>query len=203
MDLLNSQTKISLMKAFAGESQARNRYVFAASLCKAKDLTVVQQTFLLTAQQEQEHAKVFHNFLRPLQGQKVTILADYPVDGSTDPETLLRVAHENEYEEYGKIYPEFAQIAKQEGFAGIAAAFSNIATIEKTHGDRFLRVAEYLAKGSLFSDETVQQYMCLNCGHIHTGKEAPSKCPVCQHDRGYFLRLSFTRRFWKNSPSEV
>ncbi len=191
MDLQNSQTKISLMKAFAGESQARNRYVFAASLCKSKNLTVVQQAFLLTAQQEQEHAKVFHDFLKPLEGQKVTILADYPVDGSSEPEKLLRIAHENEYEEYGKIYPEFAETAKQEGFANIAAAFSNIATIEKTHGDRFLRIADYLANNRLFSDETVQQYMCLNCGHIHTGKDVPAKCPVCLHDRGYFIRLSF------------
>ena len=184
-----SETRINLMRAFAGESQARNRYTFAASQAKQQQLHVLETIFKLTADQELAHAKVFYDFLQNEENQTVNIEAGYPVDLKGDMLDVLRAAQHNEMEEHNDAYPSFAQVAEQEGFPRIATAWKMIAEIEKTHADRFGNFANLLEKAQLFADDQQVSWMCLNCGYIHTGKEAPSVCPVCTHNQGYFVRL--------------
>lgn len=190
MDFKTSQTKDNLMRAFAGESQARNRYTFAAAQAKKEHQHVIEAIFRFTADQEKEHAEVFYKFLKELAGENIYIEAGYPVDISDDLVKLLRSAQHNEYEEYDPVYQKFSEAAKEEGFQKIAAAFHMIAGIEKTHGDRFAYYAELLEQGKLYVSEIETGWMCLNCGYVHWGKEAPKECPVCQHDQGYFIRIS-------------
>ncbi len=190
MDFQTSQTKDNLMRAFAGESQARNRYTFAASQAKKEHQHVIEAIFKFTADQEKEHAEIFYKFLKDLSGENIYIEAGYPVDISDDLVQLLRSAQHNEYEEYDPVYKKFGDVAKEEGFSKISAAFHMIAGIEKTHGDRFARFAELLEEKKLYVSEIETGWMCLNCGYVHWGKEAPKVCPVCQHDQGYFIRIS-------------
>ena len=185
-----SKTKDNLMRAFAGESQARNRYTFAASAAKAQKLHIIEAIFRYTADQEKEHAEIFYNLLAELSGMNICVDGKYPVDISDSVPKLLRMAQHNEYEEATREYPAFGQIAQQEGFAKAAAAFNMIAAIEQTHGDRFGRYAELLEQNRLLSNGTETKWLCLNCGHIHTAAQAPEKCPVCAHEQGYFIRLS-------------
>ena len=182
-----SKTKENLMRAFAGESQARNRYTFAASQAKKENLDAISEVFLFTAGQEKEHAEVFYNFLKEVAGTTIEVDCAYPVDLFENTVALLRAAHHNEYEEYEDAYPKFAEIAKEEGFPQIEAAFRNISQIEKTHGDRFQMFAELLESNQLYSSETSKQWMCLNCGYIYEGTQVPQNCPVCQHAKGYFI----------------
>lgn len=189
VDFKNSETKINLMKAFAGESQARNRYTFGSSVAKANKLHVIDVIFTFTANQEKEHAEVFYNHLKQVSGEEITIEADYPVDINESVLELLRYAQRNEYDEYDPIYKQFGDKAKEEGFNAIAASFYNIAEIEKTHGDRFGRFADMLEQNKLFVSDIECKWMCLNCGYIYSGKEVPEVCPVCTHDKGYFIRL--------------
>lgn len=191
MDFLRSQTKINLMKAFAGESQARNRYTFAASQAKSQNLHVVQAVFEFTANQEKEHAEIFYNKLKQAAGESIAIESAFPVDITDDVVKLLRMAHHNEYEEHDDVYKTFGDTAYSEGFDDIGLAFHNIAKIEKTHGDRFLMYADLLEQQKLFVSDVKCDWMCLNCGHIINSNEAPAVCPVCSHDRGYFIRLEF------------
>ena len=191
MDFLTSQTKINLMKAFAGESQARNRYTFAASKAKEQKLHVVQAVFEFTANQEKEHAEIFYNKLKQAAGENIAIDGSYPVDITDDVVKLLKMAHHNEYEEYDDVYQAFGDTAYSEGFDDIGYAFHNIAKIEKTHGDRFMMYANLLEKKKLFLSDVSCDWMCLNCGHIINAKGAPEVCPVCSHDKGYFIRLEF------------
>jgi rubrerythrin len=190
MDFKTSQTKDNLMRAFAGESQARNRYTFAASQAKKEHQHVIEAIFKFTADQEKEHAEVFYKFLKELTGENIYIEAGYPIDIHDDLVQLLRSAQHNEYEEYDPVYKKFSEVAKEEGFSKIAAAFHMIAGIEKTHGDRFARFAELLEEKKLYVSEIETGWMCLNCGYVHWGKEAPKECPACQHDQGYFIRIS-------------
>lgn len=191
VNFAESETKVNLMRAFAGESQARNRYTFAASEARKNGLQVVEQVFLFTAGQEKEHAEIYYNHLKELAGDTVFIDGGYPVDLHDNVLDLLKSAKHNEYEEYEDAYPKFGDKAKEEGFPKIAASFYQIAKIEKTHGDRFQRLAELLEQGKLFVSDVETGWMCLNCGHVFNGKEVPEKCPVCDHDKGYFVRLSF------------
>ena len=190
MDFKTSQTKDNLMRAFAGESQARNRYTFAASQAKKEHQHVIESIFKFTADQEKEHAEIFYKFLNELSGENIYIEAGYPVDIHDDLVKLLRSAQHNEYEEYDPVYKTFGDVAKEEGFPKIAAAFHMIAGIEKTHGDRFARFAELLEEKKLYVSEVETGWMCLNCGYVHWGKEAPKVCPTRQHDQGYFIRIS-------------
>lgn len=183
-----SETKENLMRAFAGESQARNRYTFAAGEARKQQLHVLEQVFQYTAAQEQAHAKVFYQFLKEAAGETIAIDGSYPVDIAPDISQLLKMAHHNEYEEYETVYPAFAETAKREGFLQIAAAFQMIAEIERTHGNRFHYLAELMAQNQLFSSDQEEQWVCLHCGYIYQGKEAPKKCPVCFHDQGYYIR---------------
>lgn len=189
MDFKNSKTKENLMRAFAGESQARNRYTFAADQAKQQKLHVVEAVFSFTAGQEKEHAEIFYNYLKPFAGETITVDGGYPVDINDSAAQLLRYAQHNEFEEFDPVYKTFGDTAKEEGFLDIAASFYNIAEIEKTHGERFEMLAEQLESGKLFVSDVACKWMCLNCGFIFEGKQAPEACPVCRHDKGYFIRL--------------
>ena len=189
MNLKDSETKKNLLRAFAGESQARNRYTIAAGKAKEQKLYVVQQVFLFTAEQEREHAEVFYKHLKELTGENLEIDGTYPIEGYDDTLSLLKAAKHDEYEEYGTVYPAFAKTAEEEGFLSVAASFRNIAEIEKIHGDRFDQFAVLMERNQLFETSREISYMCLNCGYIYTGTRVPEKCPVCSHDKGYFVRL--------------
>ncbi len=189
MNLLkDSKTRENLMKAFVGECQARNRYTFGASQAKGQKLALIEQAFNYTGEQERAHAKVFYNHLKELSGQSISIDGSYPIDIYDDIIKTLRAAHHNEYEEWEVVYTDFAKEALEEGFINVANSFSKIAEIEKTHGDRFKEFADQLEAGTLFKSEEEVSWICLNCGHIHTSKEAPSICPVCSHPQGFFIQ---------------
>lgn len=189
VEFRNSETKDNLMRAFAGESQARNRYTFGASLAKKENLYVIESLFTFTANQEKEHGEIFYNHLQELVGEHIHVDGNYPVDLQKDMVGLLRAAQHNEYEEYEDVYKYFGDKAKEEGFLNVANSFYMIAEIEKTHGDRFKKFADMLEKNELFVSNMKTGWMCLNCGHVHYGKTVPEKCPVCDHNRGYFIRL--------------
>jgi len=191
-DLKMSETKINLMRAFAGESQARNRYTFAASAAKKAGLYVIERVFLYTAGQEKEHAEIFFEHLKSLDGENITIDGAFPVEEVKDPMKLLYNAHHNEYEEYESAYPSFAETATKEGFHSIAASFKQIAEIEKVHGDRFKRFADAMKENRLFESDTEVKWICLNCGHVYSGTKALEKCPVCSHEKGYFMKLEYS-----------
>ena len=190
-----SETRLNLLRAFAGESQARNRYTFAAGLAKKKNLQVIEGIFTFTANQERAHAKVFYNLLQSVSGENLRIDGTYPVE--LYPELLqhLRSAQHNEYQEWDHDYKGFAKAAKEEGFEEISHTFSMISEIEKTHGDRFGRFADLLEQGKLFVSDVEVKWMCLNCGQIIAATMAPAVCPVCKHPQGYFIR-------WELAPFE-
>jgi len=190
--LKDSETKLNLMKAFAGESQARNRYTFAASVAKSQGIHVIEAIFTFTANQEKEHAEIFYNHLKPMNTEIINIDGSYPVNNSDSLEELLRTAMHNEYEEHDVVYKSFAETARKEGYDQIAASFELIAKIEKVHGERFKRYAELMEQDKLFSSDIEESWFCLNCGHIHNGKSAPMMCPVCKHDQGFFIRIADT-----------
>ena len=189
MEFQQSETKKNLMRAFAGESQARNRYTFAAEQAKEQNLQVVEFVFQFTAEQERAHAEVFYNHLKELSGETVHIDGGYPVDLYESVLELLRAAEHNEYEEFDPVYQVFGDKALEEGFPQVAASFHRIAEIEKIHGERFGRLADLLEQNQLFISDVACKWMCLNCGFVFEGKEAPQKCPVCSHDKGFFIRL--------------
>ena len=185
----DSQTKINLMKAFAGESQARNRYTFAAEEAREQGLFAISDVFLFTADQERAHADRFYDLLKSLSGETVDICGSFPIDKQDTMEGLLDAAQHNEYEEVDDVYIAFGNTAKEEGFFEVASAFLQIAKIEKIHGDRFGRISEMLKDGSYFETPESQKWMCLNCGNVHSGKKVPGVCPVCRRDKGYFIPL--------------
>lgn len=193
MSFKDSITKENLMRAFAGESQARNRYTFAAGQAKKEKNHVISAVFAYTASQEKEHAEIFYNHLKELAGENIVIeAAGYPVDISDSITDLLRRAQHNEYEEHEPVYKAFGEKAKEEGFLNIAASFLQIAEIEKIHGDRFGRYAKLMEEGKLFVSDVSAKWICLNCGYVYEGTQAPAQCPVCQHDQGYFIRFELS-----------
>lgn len=188
MEFQNSETKVNLMRAFAGESQARNRYTFAAEQAEQNQQYHIAQIFLFTANQERAHAKIFYDHLTQLTGENIAIDGTFPVNISDKILDLLQAAVHNETEEYETAYPDFAAVAEQEGFPQVAASFRQIAEIEHTHARRFQHVLQQM--GQMTTGYPVgTQWMCLNCGHIHGGAVLPGQCPVCQHDKGYFVQL--------------
>jgi len=191
MNLANTRTLENLMRAFSGESQARNRYYMAASAAKNEQLQCIQRIFEYTANQEFEHAEIFFKRLKTGGVKNIEITAGYPVDLQDDVLYLLKEAHHNEYEEHQIAYPGFARIAQEEGFADIARIFTQIAEIERSHGDRFGTLADRIQAGTLFKGNADSRWLCLNCGYIHTGEEAPKICPVCSHAQGYFLEEKY------------
>jgi len=192
MDFRESVTKDNLMRAFAGESQARNRYTFAAETAKKQGLYVIESIFQFTAKQEEAHAKVFYEYLNELAKSTIHIDGSYPIDLSDQVTDLLEMAVHNEYEEYDDVYKSFAETAREEGFAKVAASFQLISEIEKVHGDRFKKFAELLKERKLFVSDQSIQWMCLNCGHVYNGTNAPKQCPVCGANQGYFIRMELS-----------
>lgn len=192
VDFKNSVTKENLMRAFAGESQARNRYTIAAAQARKEKQQVIEQVFLYTADQEKEHAEIFYKHLKDLAGENIQIDGQYPVDISDSLSELLRMAQHNEYEEHDDVYKNFGDKAKEEGFDKVAATFHMIAKIEKYHGDRFGKFAELLEQNKLYVSDVKTGWICLNCGHIFEGEAVPEKCPVCDHDKGYFIRIELS-----------
>lgn len=187
-DFMKSMTRINLMKAFAGESQARNRYTFAKMTALEKNMYVISEVFRFTAEQEEQHAKIFYELLLDSSGNKVEISADYPVDVYDDITKLLDTSVNNENDEYENIYPEFARIAREEGFAKAASKFALISEIENIHRKRFEHYSNLIKEDKLFKSENTERWLCLNCGHIHESSEAPLICPVCGMKQGYFIR---------------
>lgn len=187
-DLKASETAKNLMRAFAGECQARARYTFAAELAKAQKMPMVEAVLQYTANQEKEHAEIFYKYLEPLDKETIVIDGGYPVDAEQNTLAQLRAAAHNEYEEHDVVYRSFGEIAEKEGFSQIAASFRMIAEIEKTHGDRFQYLADLLSQGDLFKGSKKTAWVCTNCGYICEREEAPQECPVCHHEQGYFAR---------------
>ena len=189
VDFSKSQTRLNLMKAFAGESQARERYTIAASFAGKKDLYVVKKLFLDIADQEKEHGEIFYSFLKPFSGENIKFSADYPVDLFDSVLEFLKKASSNETDEYDNIYKDFSQVAMSEGFSDIAQKFSSIADIEKTHSEKFKKVANLMERDELFNSKNGNgKWMCSQCGNVYEGTSVPEYCPVCGHSRGFFIK---------------
>ncbi len=182
-NLKGTRTERNLLTAFAGESQARNRYTFFASQARKEGYVQISNIFLETAENEKEHAKRFFKFL---QGGEVEIAAAFPagVIGSTLEN--LRAAAAGERYEHSTMYPEFARVAEEEGFPEIAVAFKKIAEVEVAHERRYVKLAENVAQGRVFRRESPVRWKCNNCGYIHEGPEAPERCPACLHPQAHF-----------------
>jgi len=186
MDLKGSQTEKNLLTAFAGESQARNRYTYFASKAKKEGFVQISSIFEETANQEKEHAKRLFKFL---QGGEVEITGSFPagVIGSTLEN--LKAAAEGEHYEHTEMYPEFAKTAREEGFSTIADVFTAIAVAEKQHEKRYNDLSANIEAGRVFKRETEQVWRCRNCGYLHVGEEAPQSCPACAHPQAHFELL--------------
>ena len=185
MSIKGTETEKNLLKTFAGESQARNRYTYWASVAKKEGLRQVSEIFLETAEQEKEHAKRMFKFLES--GEPVEITACYPA-GKMGSSTLenLKMAAAGENEEWTELYPHFADIAEQEGFPEVAAMYRCIAVAEKQHEKRYNDLATNLENGTVFKKGDTVIWRCMNCGYIHEGTEAIEKCPACLHGQAHF-----------------
>lgn len=184
--LVGTETAEALAKAFAGESQARNRYTYYGNIANKEGHKQISAVFLETADNERAHAKIFFDFLIEGLGEAhIKVNADYPIGYGTT-EQNLQYAAEGEKEEWGSLYPQFAEIANEEGFPEIEIAFRNIIKIESGHEQRFLDLHNSLLNGTLYKRETSQYWKCRNCGFIYEGIEAPKICPACKHPQGYF-----------------
>lgn len=185
--LKGTKTCENLMKAFAGESQARNRYTFYASVAKKEGYVQIANIFTETAENEKEHAKRFFKFLvEDLNGEAVVINdAGYPV-ALGDTKSNLIAAASGENEEWNELYPSFAKIAREEGFQSVAAAFELIATVERHHEERYRKLAENLENNTVFKKDKKELWICSNCGYIYEGESAPKVCPACLHPQSYF-----------------
>ncbi|MFL0195648.1 rubrerythrin [Clostridium sp. WILCCON 0269] len=184
--LRGTKTAENLMKAFAGESQARNRYTYYSSTAKKEGYVQISNIFLETAENEKEHAKRFFKFLNEdLEGESIEINASYPVTLG-DTKTVLKVAAKGENEEWSKLYPEFANTADKEGFSKIAEVFRNIAEVEKHHEERYLALLKNIEDNTVFKKQKAHKWKCINCGYIYEGVFAPEICPSCAHSQSYF-----------------
>jgi rubrerythrin len=178
-----TRTEQNLLKAFAGESQARNRYTYFASVAKKEGLEQIAALFEETALNEKEHAKRFFKFL---EGGMVEITASYPAGIISTTLDNLKAAADGENEEWTLLYPEFATIAEEEGFKEVAMAFKMIAKVEKAHENRYRKLYNNLQEGKVFKKDGKVIWKCRNCGFIHEGTVAPNQCPACQHPQAYF-----------------
>lgn len=183
MNLKGSKTEKNLLTAFAGESQARNRYAFFASQAKKEGYEQISAIFSETADNEKEHAKREFKFL---QGGEAEITASFPAGIIGDTKANLKAAAEGEYYEWTDMYPTFAKIAKEEGFKEIGLAFEAIAQAEKAHESRYLALLKNIEEGKVFKKDKVVKWRCRNCGYIHEGPEAPKECPACAHPQNYY-----------------
>ncbi len=185
--LKGTRTEKNLLTAFAGESQARNRYTYFAKQAKKEGYVQIAKIFEETAEQEKEHAKRLFKFL---EGGEVEITAAFPAGVIGTTAENLKAAAEGENYEWDKMYPEFAKVAEEEGFDEIAAVFEAIAVAEKQHEKRYKGLLKNLEEGKVFKKDQEVVWRCINCGYLHVGAEAPQLCPACAHPQAYFELLA-------------
>ncbi len=178
-----TETEKNLLKAFAGESQAKNRYTFFSKAAKEDGFEQIAEIFMTTALQEEQHAKQFFRFL---EGGMVEITASYPAGVIGTTAENLKAAAMGEHEEWSELYPHFADIAEKEGFTRIATAFKMVAKVEVEHEKRYKRLLEKVEKDKVFERDEEIEWVCRKCGYVHKGKKPPKNCPVCQHPQAYF-----------------
>jgi rubrerythrin len=183
MDFKGSKTEKNLLAAFAGESQARNRYTFFASVAKKEGYEQIAAIFQETADNEKEHAELFFKHLK---GGMVEVNASYPAGVISTTAENLKAAAEGEKMEWGTIYPSFANVAEQEGFSEVSRTFLNVAKVEAYHERRYLKLLENVKQGTVFKKNTPIKWKCRNCGYVFEGDKVPDACPVCSHARSYF-----------------
>jgi rubrerythrin len=181
--LKGTKTEQNLLKAFAGESQARNRYTYFGKIAKKEGYEQISAIFLETAEQERTHAKIFFSFL---EGGTVEITASYPAGKISTTLENLKASAAGENEEWTSLYQGFSETAKQEGFAKVAGAFKMIAKIEEEHEKRFRKLIFNLENDKVFSKDEKVKWICRECGYVHEGEKALESCPVCAHPKAYF-----------------
>ena len=184
--LKGTKTEGNLLKAFAGESQARNRYTFFASKARKEGFLQAAKVFETTADQEKEHAKRFFNFL---EGGELEIVAAFPAGKVGTTAENLEAAACGEKEEWSQVYPAFAATAKEEGFGDVAATFNSISVAEKHHQERYQKLLDTIKAEKVFIKDDEVVWQCTNCGYLHKGKKAPEKCPACLHPKEYYELL--------------
>ena len=183
MDFVGSQTEKNLLAAFAGESQARNRYTFFASIAKKEGYEQIAAIFEETAANEKEHAELFFKHLK---GGMAEIRATYPAGMITSTADHLKAAAEGEKLEWGTLYPNFGEVAEKEGFKDVAWTFRSVAKVEAYHERRYNKLLENLQQGKVFKKDQPTKWKCRNCGLVIEGTSAPEKCPTCDHPKAYF-----------------
>ena len=182
-----SRTETNLMAAFAGESQARNRYTYYASIAKKAGYRQIAEIFAETSDQEREHAK---RLFKLMPGGEAEITGSFPCGGLCDTVTNLKAGAAGEHYEWTEMYPSFAVIAREEGFEAAAAVFEAIAVAEKQHEKRYLELAANIENGTVFKKDTPTVWRCINCGYLHEGTEAPQTCVACAHPQSHFEVLA-------------
>jgi rubrerythrin len=185
--LKGTKTEQNLLKAFAGESQARNRYTYFASQARKDGFMQIANIFEETAFNEKEHAKIFFEYL---EGGDVEIVAAYPAGMIKDTKTNLEEAAAGEKMEWTTLYQEFSRVAKEEGFAEVANSFDQISMVEKFHEARYRKLISNVAESQVFKKKDKIKWHCTNCGYIYEGNEAPNKCPACRHPQSYYEVLA-------------
>ena len=187
MELKGSKTEKNLLAAFAGESQARNRYTYFASAARKEGYEQISAIFLETAENEKEHAKLFFSLLK---GGDVQIVAVYPAGTIGNTADNLKAAAAGENLEWTTLYQDFADAAKKEGFTEVYETFTNVAKVEKFHETRYLDLLKNVKEGKVFKKDSSVKWHCRNCGYVFEGKEVPDKCPVCKHPQAHFEVLA-------------
>jgi len=185
-DLKGTKTEKNLLASFAGESQARNRYTYFASVAKKAGFEQIAAIFLETADNEKEHAK---RFFKLLEGGEVKIAASYPAGVIGDTAANLEASAAGENLEWTKLYKEAEKTAREEGFEEIAVQYKEIAEVEEQHEKRYRKLLKNLKEGKVFKKDTVVKWKCRNCGYVHEGKEAPEECPACKHPQAFYELL--------------
>lgn len=186
MKLKGSRTEKNLLASFAGESQARNRYTYFASVARKAGYEQIAAIFLETADNEKEHAK---RFFKLLEGGDAEITASYPAGVIGDTAQNLGAAAVGENLEWTKLYKEAQELARKEGFEEVAAQFKEIAEVEEQHEKRYRKLLKNVKESKVFKKDTVVKWKCRNCGYVHEGKEAPEECPACAHPQSYYELL--------------
>jgi len=182
-----TKTEKNLLAAFAGESQARNRYTYFASAAKKEGFEQISHIFLETAENEKEHAKIFFKYL---EGGEVEITASYPAGVVGDTKSNLEAAAAGENMEWTTLYANFAKIAREEGFLEVAISFEQISKVEKFHESRYRKLIANIAGNEVFKKKATVKWHCINCGYVHEGPEAPKECPACKHPQSYYEVLA-------------
>jgi len=182
-----SKTEQNLLKAFAGESQARNRYTYFSSVARKAGFEQIANIFQETADNEREHAKVFFSHL---EGGDLEITASYPAGSIQDTRANLEAAAAGEKLEWTTLYPDFGKIAREEGYPEVARSFDQITKVEKFHESRYRTLADRVTKGEVFKRQTVVKWHCINCGYVSEGTEPPQVCPACRHPQAFYEVLA-------------